>query len=210
MKCYTKENNNIKIYEVRKDIMQLINLREEIIDDCSEITHESKQDIVIFPKLMSDLGEKRNLQATEIQVEGYVLPGEYHYDIEYDQYTYPYLVILINKLLTNKITESEFNFLLQPSQVNEKPVVSKQLENAKDIYMFMKESEELSDDAKMVLYEKIDTLRKLSELNEGQVSALDYYEYVISCLKFKLSDETQITNDMIRIEHPYKIKNLVK
>lgn len=169
MYYFEKNGNYLYKYKVNVDKNKLLELRREIIDNCSEISNEE----VISEKEPSHLenGFERRCIFKENESNKY----------SYLVYKYPYLVELIDRLLNND------NFAFQ--ELN-----TLNVEKIRDINKFKKEKllndlehiDDLDPDNKVKKYHELKELQKSIKLNENQKSIIPYYEEVKSLLKPKL------------------------
>jgi len=107
MVIFVRNKDKILKYEVIVDKELLSKLKYEIIEKCSLITHKDYQDTYL-PKMygIDDYLKYRNYSEVKIGVreynDFYSMPEDL-YRIKYDEYHFPYLVELLDKLLKDDI-----------------------------------------------------------------------------------------------------------
>lgn len=162
--------NKIEKYEIDFDRKKLLQLREEIILNCSEIHHKEYEGVV-GPKM--DQLKIKNFNKIKVGVKEYrncCLPDQSVYYFSYDENEYPYLVTLIDRLLNGDIVviDEFFNINLKKEKL---PFQYR-------IEILLEEVSKISD---MCVQEKIQKLLQLqemielSELNKNQKSVFEYY-----------------------------------
>ena len=105
MYYFQYEEKQIYKWEVSFDVQKVRALRDQIVDECSQITHvEGAREDYLFPYTcnyaLKNKGEIRN--CSQDKNHGH-WPGPPHtylvFPTSYDQYMYPKLVLLIDRLL---------------------------------------------------------------------------------------------------------------
>ena len=162
--------NKIEKYEIDFDRKKLLQLREEIILNCSEIHHKEFEGVV-GPKM--DHLKIKNFSKIKVGVKesrNNCGPDQSLYYFSYDENEYPYLVTLIDRLLNGDIVviDEFFNINLKKEKL---PFQYR-------IEILLEEVSKISD---MCVQEKIQKLLQLqemielSELNKNQKSVFEYY-----------------------------------
>lgn len=208
MVIFVRNKDKILKYEVIVDKELLSKLKYEIIEKCSIITHKDYQDTYL-PKMygIDDYLKYRNYSEVKIGVreynDFYSMPEDL-YRIKYDEYHFPYLVELLDKLLKDDI-----DVLKEIYNVNKKKeimCIDEKINRQKDLI-------ESIDDFET--YKKINELEKLKELieqkelNKNQVNVLKYYNKVKKLISFNLIDS--ITYEEVkRVSNFYNSKVFVK
>ena len=99
MEYYSKCDDKIRKLDVKFDIEKLEKLKQEIIKNCSLITH-FEYDATIFP----ESNKIRNVCNLSFELIGnrdepnFYSPDRNVYHFSFDEYRFPYLVRLINEL----------------------------------------------------------------------------------------------------------------
>ena len=205
MYYYVKNNDQIEKYKIEFDKEKLKRLRIEIINNCSEITHKEYND-TIEPNYLDYLkirNYKRQKLGT-VEGKGYS-PDKTLYHLSYDEYTYPYLVTLIDKLLedgTETLTE-----IFEEKQ--EKEILS----FAERIEILSQEIDQINNlDTKRKIseLEKLQKLLETQKLNSNQLPVSLYYPKVQELIDFKYISSMKI-EDIEKLEaffgvNPHKPK----
>lgn len=188
MYYYVENNDKIEKYEIEFDKEKLKKLKIEIINKCSEITHKEYNN-TIEPNYFDYL-KIRNYQSKQIgTVEGRdYAPDKTLYHISYDEYIFPYLVTLIDRLLKNDI--EALNEIFNPSIEKEKISFTQRIEN------LSKEIDEINNFDTNKKITKLQELQKLIEtqkLNSSQLPVSLYYTKVQELITFKYINSMKIT-----------------
>jgi len=99
MKYYSKCDDKIRKIDVEFDFNKLENIKQEIIKNCSLITH-FEYDATVFP----ESNKIRNVCNLSYELIGnrdepnFYSPDRNVYHFSFDEYKFPYLVRLINEL----------------------------------------------------------------------------------------------------------------
>lgn len=175
-------------YEVTADRDGLEKLKEEIINNCSMIIHHDC-DTTETPNYY-DILRIRNYSAEKIgihELNDFYASRETLYHVVYDEYRYPYLIELIDRLLNND--EEALSEILNPNFEKEQISIDKMINILEEKY----ESISLHDiGAKREMLEKLSQLYKLKELNKNQISVIEYYSKVKEFIELKLIDYMDI------------------
>ena len=187
MYFYEYNNGRIDKFLVNIDEEKLENLRNEIINNCSEIIH---RDITgIKGPNYFDYLKIRNYSEKRIGVkENSFYADEIVYRFTYDEYIYPYLILLIEKLKqgeTRVIGEIRNPDLSKEKTSYDQRIIelSKELDNIDNLNIIEKRN-------------KLDELEKLIEiakLNENQKSVYIYYLKVQQLIALELVDSINIS-----------------
>ena len=174
-------NDIIKKYNVSYDYDSVIDLKNRVIEECSEIKHVNFDNSYYPFREVSNDKEYRN----KIPKGTYEKNGQYYYKYEYDEYNYPYLVSLINRLINNDNTAIKeifnYNGLYDYYIVDIDKKINKLLLDISN--------EEINID------DKINKTNDLKELLEKQKTLLlndkvkNYYNELQELISFELIDE---------------------
>lgn len=218
MVIFVKNKDKILKYEVIIDKESLSKIKYEIIDKCSIITHKDYQDTYL-PKMYSidDYLKYRNYSEVKIGVreynDFYSMPEDL-YRIKYDEYKFPYLVELLNKLL-----EDNIDVLKEIYNVNSKKEITsidEKINIQKDLIESINDDE---TDKKISELEKLKELIEQKELNKNQVNVLKYYNKVKKLISFHLIDSISYEqvkrvfnfyNSKINVKQMDEIKKYIK
>ena len=169
---FVDEGKKRKKYEIVVDTNGLEKLKVEIINNCSMIIHHDCN-TTETPNYY-DILRIRNYSDEKIGIyesNDFYASRETLYHVIYDEYKYPYLIELIDRLLNND--EEALDEILNPN--------------------FEKEQISISEiGAKREILEKLSQLYKLKELNKNQISVIGYYSKVKNFIKLKLIDDIDI------------------
>lgn len=194
MYYYVKNNDKIEKYEVQFDKEKLKKLRIEIINNCSEITHKEYDD-TREPNYFDYL-KIRNYKRKEIgKVEGRdYQPDKTLYHLSYDEYIFPYLVTLIDRLLADDIEALNEIF----NQVTKKETLPIELR----IQTLSNEIDKISNlDTKKKIkeLEKLQKLIETQKLNSNQLPVTIYYPKVQQLINLIYINSMKI-EDIERLE----------
>lgn len=137
-----------------------------------------------------DILRIRNYSAEKIGIHK---PNDFYascetlYHVVYDEYKYPYLIELIDKLLNND--EEAVNEILNPNFEKEQISIDKMINILEEKYNSISLNEIGS---KREILEKLSQLYRLKELNKNQISVIEYYSKVKNFIKLKLIDYMDI------------------
>lgn len=185
---FMDEGKKRKKYEIVVDKNGLEKLKVEIINNCSMIIHHDCNTTKI-PNYY-DILRIRNYSAEKIGIHK---PNDFYascetlYHVVYDEYKYPYLIELIDRLLNND--EEAVNEILNPNFEKEQISIDKMINILEEKYNSISLSEIGS---KREMLEKLSQLYKLKELNKNQISVIEYYSKVKNFIKLKLIDYMDI------------------
>ena len=175
-------------YEVTADRDGLEKLKLEIINNCSMIIHHDC-DTTKTPNYY-DILRIRNYCEKKIGIyesNDFYASRETLYHVVYDEYRYPYLIELIDRLLNND--EEALSEILNPNFEKEQISIDKMINILEEKY----ESISLREiGAKREMLEKLSQLYKLKELNKNQISVIEYYSKVKEFIELKLIDYMEI------------------
>lgn len=202
---FQKKENQIEKYEITFNKEELEKFRIKVINDCSEIKHhkyEANRDLMIFNPLIirNYKSEKKGyIESHDVYSESEII-----YQIEYDEYVFPYLVSLIDRLL--KEDAMVIDEILYPDY---------SLENIPIIDRINQVSMELDKIDNLKVYEKKKKLEELiklidlQKLNSTQKSVHDYYDFLKQMLSINLIDTLPI-KDFNRVKDFFEDKNISK
>lgn len=173
---YKKLEDRIEKYSIISDKIMLMELRKLVIDTCSDKTHIIQKNSSIIPKIISTNHEIRNLNVNLIHDSKF--EQEKKYDIEYDCYQYPYLIHIIDGILSGD--SSVLNELYSPT-IDKKSVQERIAELCSEMLKNIDgDKEELSSQLKQ--------LDELRSFDSNQISPLSFYKNVRSSLTIELED----------------------
>ena len=175
MKYYNLKDDVIEKYNVTFDIKEIEKIKNEIINNCSDIEHKkyfsdycpsfSKNDIIRNYK------ERRTGEVKE-----YFEETRFIYEYSYDRYIPPYLgKNVLEDILTYKVPDK----LSIDIKIEEKEKELKDIDN--------KNTKE-----KIEKLKEYENLLELKKLNENQKPLSMYYDKLISLFKFELEDTLSI------------------
>jgi len=186
MYYYIKDANEIKKYLVNYDFKEIEKLKLEVIDNCSVIIHYDYEDTRGPDE--ADYLKIRNYKAkkTGIRVSRDYFPDEAIYHFSYDEYKYPYLITLIDKLLNKDV--SIINEIYHP---NSEEIVSYR----EKLNIASKELDEINNFDIQNKKQKLNEIEKLLQqvkLNEKQQPVDSYYLKLQNLIKLQLVDVINI------------------
>ena len=187
MIVYVKEKDNIVKYEVLFDKEELERLKYEVIEKCSIIEHMDYED-TSSPKMYGilDYLKYRNYSEKKIGVieynDFYSMP-ETLYRFTYDKYHFPYLIELIDKIISGdvKILEDIFNINIKKELIP----LDKRIE---EVNNKINKTNNNSTYKKIELLKELSDLLKQKELNKNQENLDKYYNKVRNLITFKKVD----------------------
>lgn len=197
--CYHLENETLKRYEVFVKREKLDNLRIEIINNCSLIKHfegKIRGSDRVDP---FDLYHYRNVNEEYIGEaeckDFYPLSTSYYelYEVSYDEYFYPDIITIINKVLETDLESSYY----QIDGNLAKKILNYQVDEEKEIFpVFL---EQIKDILAVDNLENPSAIRKclksaedfldFYELNKDQKPVSLYLKDLKSCFDFHLKEE---------------------
>ena len=189
---YFKQNNNlIEKYYVTFDKVQLEELKNRIIYNCSFIEH--KENTSEWGAGYKDFNLVRNLKSKKVGEHEYWEETRSIYKYTYDEYIPPRLVRLIDILLSGhsssltEIFNYDFSNDVSIDERIKKETEKFSLIDINDVY------------TKQEQLKKIDNLLKSKELNKDQENIKPYYDELISLIDLRLIDTISI-NEINRFE----------
>ena len=191
--CFVKEEDYVIKYVVKVNVKELTDMRKEIIDKCSIITHHE------IEKYMDEISkwkrEIKNKKSLEMRNYYEYSSGKYGrinnsknfrkiVNISYDEYLYPYLISIIDGLL--KSNEAKLYELLELNFDYEYPTIDEELK-------VVEENLKTKNDDKDNLV-KYRMLLEKKKLNQNQLPVDDYYYKLIDLLKVEFSSSKKMSN----------------
>ena len=191
--CFVKEEDYVIKYVVKVNVKELTDMRKEIIDKCSIITHHE------IEKYMDEISkwkrEIKNKKSLEMRNYYEYSSGKYGrinnsknfrkiVSISYDEYSYPYLISIVDGLL--KSNETKLYELLELNFDYEYPTIDEELK-------ILEEKLKNNNDNKDILV-KYRTLLDKKKLNQNQLPVDDYYYKVIDLLKVEFSSSKKMSD----------------
>ena len=193
MYYYKVKDNYVNKYSIVLNIEKLQELKNEIIDNCSVITHHCFK----TTRPEENCINYRNYKKTKIGVKTYnnppdtynYKPDEVEYLVECDFYEFPKLVYHIIDLLSGNTSVIE-KIINYKDEVNDLDFEEKKIleEQDKLIKQLAEEtSEDISKHLELIAnnHKKIMSCKKNRELNKNQVPASSYIKQVLSCINMK-------------------------
>ncbi len=172
-----KDNQVIK-YVLELDEEKLKELRVEIIEKCSYITHHchyASKDFEVREEFRNVTWIKANVKEfDDTSVED-------HYSIDYDFYHFPLLVSLIDDILGYDIKAVEKIKRLKSTPNKEEEFLKEQ----RLLLLSLSGNQEEDSLAFKKLQDKINTYYESRELNKNQISEVFYQNQVLSCIHIK-------------------------
>lgn len=208
---YFKDEGKIrKKYEISLDKAALERIKIEIINNCSRIKHHDYE-TTKTPNYFDYL-KIRNYKEEEIGIResrDFYSSDETLYHVIYDEYEYPYLVEIIDKLLNGEV--NAIDEILNPNFEKEPICIDEEIASLKQ------EIETIFLDNKNI-NKKIDKLNELKllyeqkKLNENQISVIEYYTKVKEMISFKLVDymEIDLINKVNKFNCGFESKKYIK
>lgn len=193
MLYFRKNDDVIEKYQVNFDKEKIKKLKQEIINNCSFITHiEYESDYA--PILSNEIVRNFTYTPTGKEREYFEETRDiYHYS--YDRYEPPYLVALINQLLllndNSKVIDQILNY-----EIASKSTIDDKIELA---YKEFKEIDPENATKKTEKLKELENLLKAKKLNINQQNIDLYYNQLIELIKFNLIDSLPI-NELNKIE----------
>lgn len=193
MLYFRKNDDVIEKYQVNFDKEKIKKLKQEIINNCSFITHiEYEGDYA--PILSNEIVRNFTYTPTGKEREYFEETRDiYHYS--YDRYEPPYLVALINQLLllndNSKVIDQILNY-----EIASKSTIDDKIELA---YKEFKEIDPENATKKAEKLKELENLLKAKKLNINQQNIDLYYNQLIELIKFNLIDSLPI-NELNKIE----------
>lgn len=184
MKYYNLKDDVIEKYNVTFDTKKIEKIKNEIINNCSGIVHkEYKSD---YSPSFSNNDIIRNYEERRTgDTKEYFEETRFIYEYSYDRYEPPYLVNLLNELLSgNNVLED----ILTYKVLNRLPIDIKIEKKEKEI----KNIDDKNTKIKIEKLNEYEKLLKLKKLNENQKPLSLYYDKLISLFKFELEDTLKI------------------
>ena len=193
MLYFRKNDDVIEKYQVNFDKEKIKKLKQEIINNCSFITHiECESDYA--PILSNEIVRNFTCTPTGKEIEYFEETRKiYHYS--YDRYEPPYLVALINQLLllndNSKVIDQILNY-----EIASKSTIDDKIELA---YKEFKKIDPENATKKAEKLKELENLLKAKKLNINQQNIDLYYNQLIELIKFNLIDSLPI-NELNKIE----------
>ena len=184
MKYYNLKDDVIEKYNVTFDTKEIQKIKNEIINNCSDIVHMNYFSDYSPSFSKSDIIRNYQERCTG-EVKEYFEETRFIYEYSYDRYEPPYLVNLLNDLLKGKNVLED---ILIYKVIDSLPIDIRIEEKEKEIKGIDDKNTKLKIE-KLKDYEK---LLKQKKLNENQKPLSMYYDKLISLFKFELEDTLKI------------------
>ena len=185
MLYFRKNDDVIEKYQVDFDKEKIEKLKQEIINNCSFITHiEFESDYT--PRLSNEIIRNFKYTPTGKEKEYFEETRKiYHYS--YDRYEPPYLVALINQLLNDnpKVIDQILNY--------ETPSKSTIDDNIDSAYKEFKEIDPENVTKRAEKLKELEDLLKAKKLNINQQNIDLYYKELMELIKFNLIDSLTLS-----------------
>ena len=188
MYYYKIKDNLVYKYSIVLDIKQLHDLKNEIIDKCSFISHKCFKTTNPVEKSINH----RNYKKTKIGIKSFEMslhPDTDEYLVEYDYYDFPMLVHYIVDLLSGNTNAIDKIIKYKEDENNldfgEKKILEEQDKLIKELAT--KTSGDISKKLELIAnnHKKLMAYKKDRELNKNQVPASSYIKKVLSCINMK-------------------------
>lgn len=189
---YFKKNDDvIEKYQVNFDKEKIEKLKQEIINNCSFITHEEYESDY-FP-ILSNKNIRNFTYTTTGKEKEYFEETRDIYHFSYDKYEPPYLVALINRLLNDdsKVIDKILNY-----EISSKSTIDDSIELT---YQEFKRIDNENGTKRSEKLKELEDLLKAKKLNINQQNIDLYYNQLIKLIKFNLIDSLPIS-ELNRIE----------
>lgn len=177
----TKNGNIYEKYNVEIDIERLKGLKIEIINNCSEIVHQS-YDSYVKPKHCFDYYRIRDYKEKKVGYKEFDEgPDQPIYHFDYLEYKYPSIIKVIDKVLDGD--GSELDKLLNPENIEERTTINQKI---------IEKKEEIDKIDSSSVKEKIEGLEELKELfeqldlNKNQISVKHYCKQLSDCFELTI------------------------
>ena len=184
MKYYNLKDDVIEKYNVTFDKKEIEKIKNEIINNCSDIEHKkyfsdyspsfSKNDII------RNYYERRTGEVKE-----YFEETRFIYEYSFERYIPPYLVNLLNDLLKGKNVLEDILTYKVPDKLSIDIKIEEKEKELKDI-------DNKNTKEKIEKLKEYENLLELKKLNENQKPLSLYYDKLISLFKFELEDTLSI------------------
>lgn len=188
MYLFKKNGEMIEKYFIGFNAKDVEKLRYEIINNCSKIVHQ-ECDSTDGPNRFDHLRIRNYHRSERIETYEYTDgPDEEIYHFSYDEYKFPYLVSLIDKLLDGDISALEK--IYHPNFKHKEKDFKKMIEIAS------KEADKIDNlnvEEKIEKLKEIQCLFKNSELNKNRKPINDYYLRLQGLIKSELIGSVSIS-----------------
>lgn len=185
MLYFRKNDDVIEKYQVNFDKEKIEKLKQEIINNCSFITHiEFESDYT--PRLSNEIIKNFTYTPTGKEKEYFEETRKiYHYS--YDRYEPPYLVTLINQLLNDnsKVIDQILNY-----EIPSKSTIDDSIDSA---YKEFKEINPENVTKRAEKLKELEDLLKAKKLNINQQNIDLYYKELMELIKFNLIDSLTLS-----------------
>lgn len=188
MNYFIKDDKNINKYKVTILYDELKKIRKEIIDNCSEIS--KKECMGAVEPLSYVNSEIRNLSKNKVET----LKNTFHFT--YDLYEYPYLVLLIDRLLNGDV--EAITEIRNMDMTKEKDIIIDRIETT------LKEIKALDSERKEQKLIELNNLIDKLRVNISQKSVYEYYYKVQSVIKINFISSILIS-DLVKMEEFFGI-----
>lgn len=189
MYFYKKKGKDIIKYEVKIEKEKLSKIRFQIINNCSHIKHiKNRVTDSCMPKYW-DYEHIRNYHERyigRIEYNDFYSMPEDQYLVEYDYYTHPPLIQLIDNLLNGDTSAIEqIEKLKDESLDKEQELLNEQKKIINKLNNMIEKNKQNQIYLLNQNQEKLLEYYKEQELNKNQVSATRYKKQVLDCIEFK-------------------------
>jgi len=192
MYYFEGDKDKITKYKISFEEKELEKIKIEIINNCSTIIHrEERTTFGMFgfgKSRFQDRLKYRNYREEKVGIKEYIDgPDEDIYHITYDEYIYPKLIELIDKLIKGDISviEEIFN-----DDKIEKPISYE--EKIKKVSLELDKIDNLNIKEKRNKLNELEKVIKEAKLNENRKSIIYYYEEVKKIVIFNKEDEISL------------------
>lgn len=189
MYYYKKKGKDIIKYEVKIDIEKLNKIRFQMINNCSYIKHIKNR---VTDSCMPKYWDYEHIRNYHEKYEGRIEYNDFYsmpedqYLVEYDYYTHPPLIQLIDSLLNGDTSSIEQIEKMKDENIDkEKEILAEQQEIINKLNTMKEKNKQDQIYLLNQSQEKLLEYYKEKELNRNQVPSTRYKRQVLSCIEFK-------------------------
>lgn len=197
MKYYNLKDDVIEKYNVTFDTKEIEKIKNEIINNCSDIVHKKYRSD--YSPSFSNNDIIRNYEERRTgDTKEYFEETRFIYEYSYDRYEPPYLVNLLNELLSGNNVLKD---ILTYKVLDRLPIDVKIEEKEKEL----KDTDDKNTKEKIEKLKEYEKLLELKKLNKNQKPLSLYYDKLISLFKFELEDTLSI-EEIKKVESFMEVK----
>lgn len=184
MKYYNLKDDVIEKYNVIFDIKEIEKIKNEIINNCSDIEHKKYFSDYCLSFSENDIIRNYYERRTG-ELKEYFEETRFIYEYSYDRYIPPYLVNLLNDLLKGKNVLEDILTYKVPDKLPIDIKIEEKEEELKDI-------DDKNTKEKIEKLKEYENLLELKKINKNQKPLSMYYDKLVSLFKFELEDTLSI------------------